>query len=1094
MSGSSTNRSSTPSLTGNSSNNNNGNNEKGVNVQVVVRARPMNPKEIDGREFSVLDVRPERKEITFVGPKSASSKTFTFDTVYGTNSTQKEVFDNTVVPIVDEVLKGFNCTIFCYGQTGTGKTYTMEGDSCSIEHAGIIPRSIHYIFDALERSSSEYTVRVSHLELYNEELHDLLSSESKTLRIYEDMGTTNGPNNSNPNTKRALMVNNLEEVNVSTAQAIFNILDKSTRKRMTAETLMNKQSSRSHCVFTIIIHTKEVTIEGEDLLKVGKLNLVDLAGAENVSRSGATDQRKREAGMINQSLLTLGRVITALTEHSSHIPYRESKLTRLLQESLGGKTKTCIIATVSPSSGNIEETLSTLDYAHRAKNIKNRPEVNQKMTKKALIKEYTQEIELLRNQLATAREKDGVYLPVEQYNAMDLELKNRRAAAVEIEQAIEKKEAELDAINKLFKKTKEDLLITTNTLTQTQGTLQKTIEDLNVTSNTLNQTQEVLQQTQENLEVTTQNLTVAKETIGDHETIHQERDRYEGTLKGTLNNTINSIDRLHEKIERKKSVEEENRKRVLQGKDGLSESISMMNDSISRFREDHFEMFASLDQNISTFGQQKTVELSKLHKDIQTLSGILSSTLNSINNLTSTQIQSYTQNHTQIQGIMEQNNQVINSQVQSFLTDTNAILSAFKDMTMKHQSEICDFMNARKSWIQSTKQNVEAFSTSQYQNLASISQQVTSHSTQQISRLTSHKESLRKMAVEQQNNAQQFEQELMSKMREMMEQFSSRQKRDMEEYLSQVFVGFEEDTEVHTQHTQLINSGIAQVGENLVTFAKDIEAQSIEEEDSIDRFASRCDETQRDRTENVELLNERSIETVKQLVNQNSIASSALQTQLSKDQNDMSCYTSNLGAQLSYLQKEGFENISESTASVENVSRDIAHNTDKLGEELENFRGHTDLLHTNCVERLDCIRERVGDLALKDDIPTGQTPQKRQITVPQISYSHLPLKHIQPAQQRQPSPRILSPSSTQQLSPVPNGIAVPFALSKSDSEVVLNEEEEVPTPLITFRRERKLQEPKVFKNKSIQGKPNPAQIGNKENISLVNSAQLGVSK
>jgi kinesin family protein 11 len=138
---------------------------------------------------------------------------------------------------------------------------------------------------------------------------------------------------------------------------------------------MNKHSSRSHSIFTINIMMRETSAEGEDLIKRGTLNLVDLAGSENIGRSGAKDERKKEAGMINQSLLTLGRVITSLTDHQAHVPYRESKLTRILQESLGGRAKTCIIATVSPSCQSIDETMSTLDYAARAKNIKNKPEV-----------------------------------------------------------------------------------------------------------------------------------------------------------------------------------------------------------------------------------------------------------------------------------------------------------------------------------------------------------------------------------------------------------------------------------------------------------------------------------------------------------------------------------------------------------------------------------------------------------------------------------------------------------------------------------------------------------------------------------------------
>jgi kinesin family protein 11 len=199
------------------------------------------------------------------------------------------------------------------------------------------------------------------------------------------------------------------------------------------------------------VHVKETSLAtgGDDLLKVGKFNLVDLAGSEAIGRSGATDKRAREAGMINQSLLTLGRVISALVEKGSHVPYRESKLTRLLQDSLGGRTKTCIVATVSPTRSNMEETLSTLDYAIRAKSIRNRPEVNAHLTKTGLLKEYLGDIERLKNEVLAAREKNGIYIPEEQWREMheqqakqksDYEEAKLRASACTVELATKKKE------------------------------------------------------------------------------------------------------------------------------------------------------------------------------------------------------------------------------------------------------------------------------------------------------------------------------------------------------------------------------------------------------------------------------------------------------------------------------------------------------------------------------------------------------------------------------------------------------------------------------------------------------------------------------
>lgn len=161
--------------------------------------------------------------------------------------------------------------------------------------------------------------------------------------------------------------------------------------------------------------------------------MVDLAGSESIGRSGAVASRAREAGNINQSLLTLGRVINALTTNASHIPYRESKLTRILQDSLGGKTITTIIATLSPSSTNLEESLSTLDYAQRAKNIKNNPEVNQQVTRKALLKEYNEEIEKLRKDLAAAREKNGIFLAQENYDQMQEQITENNGRIEELE-------------------------------------------------------------------------------------------------------------------------------------------------------------------------------------------------------------------------------------------------------------------------------------------------------------------------------------------------------------------------------------------------------------------------------------------------------------------------------------------------------------------------------------------------------------------------------------------------------------------------------------------------------------------------------------
>ncbi|KAL9866840.1 LOW QUALITY PROTEIN: kinesin-like protein KIF11 [Geothlypis trichas] len=305
-----------------------------------------------------------------------------------------------------------------YGQTGTGKTFTMEGERSPSEEytreedplAGIIPRTLHQIFEKLTENGTEFSVKVSFLEICNEELFDLLNHTGVVGErlLFDD-----------PQNKRCVIIKGLEQVTVHNKNQVYQILERGAAVRTTAATYMNAYSSCSHSVFSITIHMKETTVDGEELVKIGKLNLVDLVGSENIGQSGAVDKRAREAGNINQSLLALGRVITALVERAPHIPYRESKLTRIIQDSLGGRTKTSVFATISPTSVNLEETLSTLEYAHRAKNIMNKPEVNQKLTKKALIKEYTEEIECLKRDLAAAQEKNGVCLSLETYEALN---------------------------------------------------------------------------------------------------------------------------------------------------------------------------------------------------------------------------------------------------------------------------------------------------------------------------------------------------------------------------------------------------------------------------------------------------------------------------------------------------------------------------------------------------------------------------------------------------------------------------------------------------------------------------------------------------
>ena len=507
------------------------------NIKVFVRCRPLMSTE----KKNVIEVIPDRKEVRINESKNSNerynSKTFTFDNTFNAETSQIEVYRSVVEPLIEQVVMGYNCTVFAYGQTGTGKTYTMEGErtesdvACSWEEdplAGIIPRALHQLFETLQTENNEHTVRVSFLELYNEELYDLLSAIDDTtkLKIFEDATR-----------KGSIIVGGLEEITVHSKAEIYEILRKGSAKRQTAATLMNAHSSRSHTIFSVTVHIKENAIDGEDLVKIGKLNLVDLAGSENIGRSGAIDKRAREAGNINQSLLTLGRVITSLVDRTPHIPYRESKLTRLLQESLGGRTKTSIIATISPNITDADDTLSTLEYAQRAKKITNKPEINQRLSKKTLLREYTEEIERLRRDLAACREKNGVYVDQNNFNRMEQQIKEQMQEIEEKSSRIQALEEEMLKIQQLFDETKEELEITNNTLQTTTIKLTETVHDLKETRNDRDE---------------------QKHLVEAHVTSEKVLSTQANQLLGVAEQTSDAVTKLHQKVDRQKNVETNN--------------------------------------------------------------------------------------------------------------------------------------------------------------------------------------------------------------------------------------------------------------------------------------------------------------------------------------------------------------------------------------------------------------------------------------------------------------------------------------------------------------------------------------------------------
>ncbi len=386
-------------------------------IKVVVRCRPLSKKEKKTKKEEIVFVDEKRKEI-IIRDKHKQKKPvmFTFDHSYSQNSRQEDIYRKSCYPIIKSLLEGFNCTIFAYGQTGTGKTYTMEGIGDQ-DTMGIIPRTFRQIFEKIKeaKEDEEYLVRVSMIEIYNEELKDSLNTDwgkkKKKLEIHGD-------------TKKGFYVKNLSKSNVKTVQELEDKLNQGKSTRRVRATAMNDYSSRSHSIFTIIIESSHADEEGNSIFRIGKLNLVDLAGSEKQKQTENTEEALKEGININVSLSNLISVINLLVKESSYIPYRNSKLTKLLADSLGGNSKTVMIANIGPACSSYNETIQTLKYANRAKKIKNKPKINED-GKDALLRQKQDELKLLKMQIQEMGIQSNVILKnIDSLNVSVLQIEN----------------------------------------------------------------------------------------------------------------------------------------------------------------------------------------------------------------------------------------------------------------------------------------------------------------------------------------------------------------------------------------------------------------------------------------------------------------------------------------------------------------------------------------------------------------------------------------------------------------------------------------------------------------------------------------------
>uniref|UniRef100_A0AAY5EZ47 Kinesin motor domain-containing protein n=1 Tax=Electrophorus electricus TaxID=8005 RepID=A0AAY5EZ47_ELEEL len=366
--------------------------DKVIPVRVALRCRPLIPKEVSEGCQRCLTFVPGEPQVV-VG----NDKAFTYDYVFDPTTEQEEVFNTAVSPLMGGLFKGYNATVLAYGQTGSGKTFSMGGTYTSDQEneptVGVIPRVVRKIYqEKAKRTDTEFFISVSYLEIYNEEILDLLciSKEKPVISIREDP-------------KDGIKIVGLMEKDVSNAMEMVGCLELGNCARTVASTAMNAASSRSHAIFTVILEQRRGADKSDTV--ISKLHLVDLAGSERQKKTKAEGDRLKEGISINKGLLSLGNVISALGDESkkgTFVPYRDSKLTRLLQDSLGGNSHTLMIACVSPADSNIEETINTLRYADRARKIKNKPILNVD-PRAAELKRLKQQVQELQVMLLHAR-------------------------------------------------------------------------------------------------------------------------------------------------------------------------------------------------------------------------------------------------------------------------------------------------------------------------------------------------------------------------------------------------------------------------------------------------------------------------------------------------------------------------------------------------------------------------------------------------------------------------------------------------------------------------------------------------------------------
>jgi kinesin family protein 11 len=773
-------------------------------------------------------------------------------------------------------------------------------------------------------------------------------------------------------------VGGLSEVSVHAKNEIYEILKKGSAKRQTAATKLNACSSRSHTIFAVTVRMKDVVnlMDGEEVYRIGKLNLVDLAGSENIGRSGAVEKRATEAGNINKSLLTLGRVITSLVDKNSHIPYRESKLTRLLQDSLGGRTKTSIIATISPNCQDLEDSISTLEYAQRAKKITNKPELNQKMTKNTVLKELTAEIERLRRDVEAGRGGSDTFY-VSKANYEDL-LQKEKELELKL-QMVKDLETELEDLKCKFGETEADL--------------EKKKELLIETREILHQARTELHHVQVALRDMTNDRDEQQFLVQNHVKTEQILTSQASQLVTVADTATDHVHRLHAKVDRVLTLENSNLTKAAQHAQEMVESLSETCESVKKIDTGFLEeaeqklthgsqsllsgldaVTAKLRQIESGLREEIDSQVGRISEGKSSLTGCLDQVTEAIELVRSEQQKSVTL----LKGLVSQRTQEVSSEISAIMQILSEEREKEEQMLMRQSQLILESQNIRAQVISELKQGIVDEFASQKAELDFFKKQVND---------------LTKKLEEQKYSRKSLMEECM---RQFVESVAKSAAACSAHVLDQVAAAEETgESEIRSfvsPVTESIDHQVQQSGPRMHQRCGDVDAKFVslekneismsEHNNDTDRCIAEHHQKRVDRLQDLDSHSQGRNEELQSLLDsqfksetENLLNALKLQSDVKKKV--IQSADDEVRA-LQSLERDMTDKSSETLSQVETVAQNVSDLVKELNAELNMEKIHKERVEKELLQKLARQSQDVMRLPsdLQRDVPTGETPQK----------------------------------------------------------------------------------------------------------------------